>query len=195
MESFNIEVKLIESDIYEFEKTFLFRRLTFKQFVILYSLFAVYVVLQIFTDGIISESTSKNLMLLFMPIVVVGILMLFIKKTSKDMIKAGMLNEKSTIYEFTKDFIGYSSVNGEGKYLWSEFYKIKETEHCFLFYISKQQALILPKRYFDTSNTMPLLRQLSEESQVGIDSHEPWKLFAVSMFILSAAIVAMLTTM
>ena len=37
-----IEIKLTVRDIYEFQKSFLFRRLTFKQCLVLYGLFAVF---------------------------------------------------------------------------------------------------------------------------------------------------------
>lgn len=192
MEPVRVEVKLNEQDIYEFQKSFLFRRLTLRQCVAIYGLFAIFVVLQIVIDGVYSPSTSKHLLMLAMPVVVVGILVFFVKKTAKDMIKTGKLFEKATTYELTKDFIGYSAETGSGSFRWSDLYKLKETNHCFLMYTSKQQALILPKRYMDETGVQEAVRTLCEESPTGLEVHNPWKLFAIGAFIMSASILVMI---
>lgn len=186
-----IEVKLTVRDIYEFQKSFLFRRLTFKQCLVLYGLFAIFVAIQIVTDGLSSAATYKHLLLLFMPVLVVGILMFFVYKTSMDMIRTGKLFEKPTTYKISSTGIAYSSDSGNGQYNWADFYKLKETDHSFLFYVSKQQALIMPKADMN-GDTLEGLRNLCQTTSLGLDTHKPWKLFAVGAVLMSLSIVVML---
>lgn len=186
-----MEVKLTIRDIYEFQKSFLFRRLTFKQCLSLYGLFAVFVGVQIYMDGFAKAATYKHLLLLAMPALVVGVLMFFVYKTSKDMIKTGKLFEKPTRYQINQTGVDYLSDNSSGHYGWNDFYKVKETDHSFLFYVSKQQALIMPKIFIATE-TLDDLRSLCRESSVGLDTHKPWKLFAVGAVLMSLSILVML---
>jgi hypothetical protein len=191
MEKINLEVILSEKDIYEFQKSYLFKRVTLRQCLVLYTLFVLFVLLQITLDIRENPNVMKNIILILMPAVIVGGLMLFVKKAAKDMIKTNKLINLPNFYEIDDIGFNFQSENSNGNYKWEDLYKIKEVDSNFFLFISKHQAFIIPKRSFKNEEEIQKFRTKCMNSTVKLDDTKPWKYFTAGATLMGLSLAAM----
>jgi hypothetical protein len=89
---------------------------------------------------------AGSIFLLMVPIVILLVLPRALRKAARNAITSNKLLQKTQNYNLTEDGFAITSENGNGFVRWCEFYKANETKENFLFYISKQQAYLIPKR-------------------------------------------------
>lgn len=84
-----------------------------------------------------------------------------ILRKSKSAFQSDPVARQVQTYRLTEEGIEHRSEGGEGNVQWAEIQKIAESPNLFLFFISSNQALILPKRAFGAEEAR--FRQLVRE--------------------------------
>lgn len=83
------------------------------------------------------------------------------KRAAKKLYETNQLIRDTQFFKIDRDFIRISSANGEARIGWNKLYKAVETKDNFVFYTSKMQAYIVPKRYLnEAEGQTALLREL-----------------------------------
>ncbi|ASA24678.1 YcxB family protein [Paenibacillus donghaensis] len=73
-----------------------------------------------------------------------------IVKKSKKAFESDALAQQPQSYTITEEGIHYESEAGSGQVKWEEIFKIGETVNLFVFFVSSNRALIIPKRFFNS---------------------------------------------
>jgi hypothetical protein len=72
-----------------------------------------------------------------------------VKKSKKAFVTDNLIQEPQR-YSISDEGIQYSSESGDGQIKWEDIYKIGETNNLFVFFVSSNRALIIPKRFFQS---------------------------------------------
>ncbi len=103
-----------------------------------------------FVQDYISNSVNVFPLILFVLslFMLVG-MPLLLKYSSKKMLQTSALLRKTQTFKIHESGIDSSTESSNSSIKWCELYKANETKENFLFFISKTQAFILPKKCLD----------------------------------------------
>jgi len=186
MDKVVVDVTLNEDDVVEFQKAHYSRRvkpgMRYSILATISVLFIVNLVLDI-TSGKYITITSGLLAAIL--IVLLGTPLMFRFSAKKGLKTNKMLMAEHT-YTFTKDGIASVSEHGKLDTEWATMYEFRESKNNFLFYIGNNQAFMIPKRYFDDSAKLALVR---EWAAVIPEPKKPFNLLFITMGVTLAIIV------
>lgn len=77
---------------------------------------------------------------------------------SKREFKSDKLIQSEITYDVTTEGVHQQVKRMSSFFEWSDFLKVQELEHMFLLYLSKNKAVVLPKRHFQTWDDINLFR-------------------------------------
>ncbi|WP_423190444.1 YcxB family protein [Alkalibacterium sp. f15] len=97
-----------------------------------------------------------------------GLLYLFSKQLKKrqsiEEYKSDQLIKQMVNYTFDADGMTQLIKSSNNQYEWDDFFKARENKAMFLLYLSKNKALILPKRFFDSQKQIDTFKHLVSEN-------------------------------
>lgn len=144
-----VEVSLSQEDIYNFQKAVLFKNISPSFFIVISIIFLMIVVTTIIEKPPFGSNPIFSIILILISVLfLIGIPLIF-KRSATNAFKTNKLLQKTQKYEISDDGIEVSSESGRGFVKWDEIYKATETKDSFLFFISKQQAYAIPKRFLN----------------------------------------------
>lgn len=138
--------KLNEKDLFNYYLTFTFRKKY--QFLAVTILFATTFIATILAK---KDTFMKNLLQIasLIGIVSIVILPITLKFRAKKDYSTNKLINRTLNYTFKEDGIYIETDSGKSMVKWSELYEMRETKHHLYLYVGSNQAIILPKQYFD----------------------------------------------
>ncbi|OAS17749.1 YcxB family protein [Paenibacillus oryzisoli] len=144
----NIKGKLSYQDFKDFQ----FLHSKNKLWLQIVYLFVIYMIVVL-----IQSSFSTDLLAVFIlsgiviSVVIALISKIIINYKHKSVFNSYKLIHKEYMYTFDDDGISTDSEVGNGKVKWSEVYKAKQNKKLHLVYIAKNQALIIPRSFFESA--------------------------------------------
>ena len=144
-----VEVSVNQEDIYNFQKAVLFKNISPGFFIIISIIFLLIAAAAIIEKPPFGRNPAFAIILILISaFFLIGIPSAF-KRGAANAFKTNKLLQKTQKYEIGDAGIEVSSESGQGFVKWDEIYKATETKDSFLFFISKQQAYVIPKRSFN----------------------------------------------
>lgn len=160
MDCAKLQVKLNEKDVYAFQKRVLYQSVSKPVIYLLSFVFLLLSAFSLYTEISRGEIPKAFVLWLIFPIIFLIVFPLVLKRTSRSMMTTNKLIQNTQDYEFTNEGIGMNSTVGTAFLKWSDFYKAIESDESFLFFISKQQAYVIPKRCIENEEEMDFIRGL-----------------------------------
>jgi len=163
----NVEVKLTEKDIYDFQKSVLAKRFSPISIIVFFIFFMIVVAGLSFEKVAAGGNPIGTIALILVPVIFIFLILMLLKKNSKTALKTNKLLQKTHRYQIDNEGIGATSESGQRYIKWEELYEAIETKESFLFFISKEQAYIVPKRCFgENIGQFELLRNYMKNAPI-----------------------------
>jgi len=157
MEKIVFDVKLNEDDVVEFQKAHYSRLvkpgLRYSLIAIIAVLFVINVILDI-QSGYYYSLTGALLGIILIVLLVTPVAFRFSAKKS---LKTNKMLMATHTYTLTEDEISSFSENNSMNIKWNDLYDFRESKNHFLFYISNNQAFLIPKRFLNNNEQNLLL--------------------------------------
>ncbi|MNP26475.1 hypothetical protein D3C76_1193330 [compost metagenome] len=156
-----VDTVLKSEDVQEFNLWFsLNSRIILNSF----SVVAYFMILLLITKDYSTQSIS---ILAVTAIILAAVLWYMTKasliKKSKKAFKTDNLIQQPQNYTISDEGISYLSEAGTGQVKWEEIHKIGETTNLFVFFVSTQRALIIPKRFFESAQDKITFKDLARK--------------------------------
>lgn len=159
------EVNLTQEDIYSFQKAVLYKKISPGFFIATSIIFLVIAVVTIIEKPPLGSSPLLTILLILFSLLFLVFLPSALKRGAANAFKTNKLLQKTQKYDIGDDGIEVSSESGQGFVKWDEIYKATETKDSFLFFISKQQAYVIPKRCLNENiQDIELLRKYMKDA-------------------------------
>jgi hypothetical protein len=158
-----LSVKLEERDYEKFNHFFSKKKLIIS--IIIYLLLFTLCFIYFLSNNGFDLETFKISLFIFVPICFLYIILtifankFYVKVKSKNVFKSNTFINRETFYTINIEGISSSSDYGNMKIKWGDLYKVLEDENSLYLFISKIQALIIPKRFFDNSEDISFLKE------------------------------------
>lgn len=152
MNEVKIYVNLTEEDIYKFNKSFFVQTIKPSSLIILALFYLLWIIAPI--TSLITQSgyILSSILAIFIPILIVCLIIIGFKSSSKKSLSTNKLLQKTQSYIINQDGVKMISESSEGFIQWNEFYKAMETKESFMLFISHQQAYLIPKRFMNNDS-------------------------------------------
>lgn len=129
-----------------------------------FSVVAYFVILLLITKN---YSTTNISVLAGTAVILAAVLWYMTKsslvKKSKKAFATDSLAQQPQSYSISDEGIKYVSEAGTGQVKWEEIHKIGETMSLFVFFVSSNRALIIPKRYFQSEQDKTTFKDLARK--------------------------------
>lgn len=188
------EINLMPEDLYRFQKHIITSQ--FKPAIIIAcTLGFVMMFLMIATSETdLIEKIIKLVLLLIVPVTFIALLFRSMKRSSQRVFGENKLVGQTQRYGLSGEGMQVESEKGYANLKWTDLYKTEESKDLFLFFISKQQAHIMPKKYFDLEGAeAELLRRFMAQAPAGKRSKNPILYILVGLLIYAALFMVILT--
>ncbi|NUU62932.1 YcxB family protein [Paenibacillus agri] len=156
-----VDTELSSGDVQEFNLWF---SLNSRIIVTSFSVVAYFAIMLAITKNYSTSSLS----ILAVTAVGLAIILWFITrssltKKSKRAFESDNQSKLPQSYVISDEGIRHQSDSGSGHVKWEEIYKIGETASLFAFFVSANQALILPKRFFQSEDDKQFFKELARK--------------------------------
>lgn len=156
----NIEksIKLEEMNLFSFYIAHTFRK-KYK-----YIGIAILFIVVLIATSVFEEDTLFNNMMQItslIGLVTIVILLITLKFRAKKDYNSNKLLNRIQNYTFANEGITIETETGKSIIKWSDLYKTQDTKRCLYLYIGNNQAIILPKHYFN-DNEIASIKKMSE---------------------------------
>jgi hypothetical protein len=141
-----VEVKITEEDIISFNKSVFYGKITPSSFIVVSLLLFFMITVQIILQPPFGKMPVFTGVLLLVLLNFLVIVPLVLKRTAVNNFKTNKLLQKTYQYQIGTEGMEICSETGNAFIKWEELYKAMETKDAFCFFISNQQAHIIPKR-------------------------------------------------
>lgn len=156
-----VETVLKSEDVQEFNLWFsLNSRIILNAF----SVVAYFVILLLITK----DYSTSSISILAVTAIILAVVLWYMTKSSlvkksKKAFATDSLIQQPQSYTITDEGISYQSEAGSGQVKWEEIHKIGETMNLFVFFVSTQRALIIPKRFFQSEEDKITFKELAKK--------------------------------
>ncbi len=157
-----VKVDLTSDDVYKFLKSYMINGVSKSYLaIILFVLFLQIVnsIMVIIKGDYSEQNISRLLLLIVIPLLIFIVVLLSLKKSAANTLKTNKLIQKTQEYTISDEGFNAHSESAQAFIKWSEMYKATETRDCFLFFIAKGQAYIIPKRYLINGKDIEIIRK------------------------------------
>jgi predicted membrane protein len=86
--------------------------------------------------------------------------------------KSDQLIKQKISYTFNRDSVIQHVRQSRSQYEWDDFLKAREHKEIFLLYLSKNKALVLPKRFFQTEAHMRQFKELVSQNMTQVELYD-----------------------
>lgn len=129
-----------------------------------FSVVAYFVILLLITK----DYSTSSLSILAVTAVILAVVLWYITrssliKKSKKAFATDSLSQQPQSYSISDDGIQHDSESGSGQVKWEEIHKIGETMSLFVFFVSSNRALIIPKRFFQSQQDTMAFKDLARK--------------------------------
>lgn len=185
------DVNMTPEDLYIFQKSYMKKSVNLS-IIIVAAIIAVVIMLIILTsDTDLTEKLMRLALLFIIPSVIILLIFSTLKKASQNAFKENKLINQTQHFTISDEYIEVESGSGNAKIKWTDLYKAEELKECFLLFLSKQQAYVISKRYFEENETeMKLMRSFISHAPVPKETKNYAKILligsivSISIFIL-----------
>ena len=160
MREVKVNMDYTEADIINFNKDFFFMNIPK---LALYLILSIYFLI-VFFYAILENNATEYMTIFKLVAIPVGIVFLFVmifKISAKRSLKTNKLLQKTQNYIIREEGLAFSNEDMQGNIKWSDFHNTIETKSAFSFFISMQQAYIIPKRYINAED-IQFIREVSK---------------------------------
>lgn len=188
MKQVEIKVKLNENDIVEFQKAHYSKSVKPGLRYTLIAIIAVLFVINLIIDIQNGYYYSLTGALLGIILIVLLSTPLAFHLSAKKSLKTNKMLMATHTYTLNEESISSVSETSSMNSKWSDMYDFRESRNHFLFYISNNQAFLIPKRLFNNNEELSFVRKCTEKIQ---KPQKSFNLFKVTMMV-SMGIVILL---
>lgn len=143
------DVDLTPEDLYGFQVHLL--KKGFKPSVIIMTamVFSVLLLMALTSDASVLEKAFRAGLVFIVPAAFIAFVFRALKRSSINAFKDNKLVKQTQRYIMSEEAVLVESDTGYSNIKWEDLYKAEEAKENFLLYLSKQQAYVIPKRYFE----------------------------------------------
>lgn len=158
----NIEksINLEEKDLFNYYIAFTFRK-KYKYIASTILFVTVLIITTLFKENTLLNNLMQIASLI--GLVAIIILPVTLKFRAKKDYSSNKLISRTQNYIFTNEGITVQTNSGKSIIKWSDLYKVKDTKRYLYLHIGENQAIILPKHYFN-DNEIALIKQMANEA-------------------------------
>jgi hypothetical protein len=146
-DSIKLEINLTPEDLYTFQKSIITRALTPSSKAILIIAMIIFSLGILLSEAYLATKLIRLALLFTIPALLAFLILGAVKRSSVNAFKENKLVLQTQRVTLTQEGIEVQSDSGYSNLQWEQLYRVTEIKESFLFFISKQQAFVIPKRY------------------------------------------------
>lgn len=144
----NLSIKINENDMFFFMLSHVYGKLSSK-ITLIFSI----ICLLLFPISFSWNDIFTSVVLLFGALIYLVVSPLMLLLQSKKQMSSNQVFQNPILYKINNTGFYVSQVGDWVEFRWENLYKVIETKRSFLFYISKDQSFIIPKRLLESNET------------------------------------------